>query len=105
MNQQQQQQESTFWKVCDNFGNCHCDWRYTIYGCQEESIAKILYIITTIISGILAAVAVCILYFRLNYRNQKVFEMRNGFPRPKPIESMGVFGIVFNVCMLLSSPI
>lgn len=91
-------QESTFWRVCDNFGICHCDWRYTIYDCEETEIAKILYLVTAIISGILSIVAVMILYFRLNYRNQKIFEIRNGFPRPKPIESMGLFGIIFNVC-------
>lgn len=94
-------QESTFWRVCDNFGICHCDWRYTIYDCEETEIAKILYLITAIISGILSVVAVMILYFRLNYRNQKIFEIRNGFPRPKPIESMGLFGIIFNVLQMI----
>lgn len=91
-------QESTFWRICDDFGKCHCDWRYTIYDCEETEIAKILYLITAVLSGVLSVVAVMILYFRLNYRNQKIFEIRNGFPRPKPIESMGLFGIIFNVC-------
>ena len=95
--------ESTFWRVCDEAGVCHCDWRYTIYGCEEETIAKILYTITAIITGLLATIAVGVLYFRLNYRSQKIFEIRNGFPRPKPIESMGLFGIIFNVCKPLNN--
>ncbi|KAI9478060.1 MAG: hypothetical protein EXX96DRAFT_504238 [Benjaminiella poitrasii] len=99
---------STFWRVCaENPSSseggkiCHCDFRYTIYDCEETYIGRILYIVTAVISGQLALIAIALLYFRLNYRNQKIFEIRNNFPRPKPIESMGVFGIIFNLLQMV----
>lgn len=94
------QQNSTFWRVCDNFGNCHCDFRYTIYECQETTIMKAFYITVAAVSFILGIVNMTLLYFNMHHRNQKIFVMRNGFPRPKPIESMGMFGILLNFCKI-----
>lgn len=92
---------STFWRVCDSLGNCHCDFRYTIHECQETTIIRAFYITTAAVSSVLGIVNAVLLYFNLYHRNQKIFVMRNGFPRPKPIESMGLFGVLFNLCKLL----
>jgi hypothetical protein len=100
MSTQTPPQQSTFWRICDDLGECHCDFRYTIYGCEETYIAKIIYTMTAILSAVLALVAASILYFRLNYRNQKIFDIQRGFPRPKPIESMALFGTIFNLSKL-----
>lgn len=39
-----------------------------------------------------------LLYHRLVNLKQQIFDCRTGFPRPKPIEAMGLFGIIFNFC-------
>ncbi|KAF7727795.1 hypothetical protein EC973_007026 [Apophysomyces ossiformis] len=89
--------ESTFWRICDNEQRCHCDWRLTITHCQEQQAMKIMYIGQASLSGVVAVIAMLLLYWRLVYRHQTLFDYRTGFIRPKPIESMGLFGILFNL--------
>ncbi|KAG2235780.1 hypothetical protein INT48_001006 [Thamnidium elegans] len=55
-------QESTFWRVCNDVGECHCDWRYTIYDCKEETIAIAVYIATAIVSALCTVALAGILY-------------------------------------------
>lgn len=37
-----------------------------------------------------------VLYWRMAYRQQKIFEMHGKVPRPRPIESMALFALFFN---------
>lgn len=105
-----------FWKICNDDGVCHCDWRLTIYGCEEEQQLRAMYIALAVLSGlvgvfgkplhsfvstwstlILTCIAFMVLYHRVVYLKQQIFDMRTGYPRPKPIESMAVFGTIFNL--------
>lgn len=89
-------QHSTFWRVCDDSGVCHCDWRYTIDDCEEEKIARSVYTATAVVSGIFTIALSMILYYRICIGTQKIVDMRNGFPRPRPIESMSLCGLLYN---------
>lgn len=91
-------QKSTFWRVCNDAGVCHCDWRYTIYDCKEEKSAIPVYIALAIVSGICVIVFIGILYHRIKHKKQKVFQMKKGFPRPRPVESMLMMGLIFSIC-------
>ena len=48
-------EQTEFLRICDDTGVCHCDWRLTIHGCEEESALKVIYIVDAIASGLLAA--------------------------------------------------
>lgn len=41
-----------FWRICDDQGVCHCDWRLTIYGCEEEHQLRAMYIALAVVSGL-----------------------------------------------------
>lgn len=109
-----------FWRICDDQGVCHCDWRLTIYGCEEESQLRAMYIALAVVSGLVGVfgepfhnfvsrsmtlihiqyisfAAFMVLYHRVVNLKQQIFDMRTGYPRPKPIESMAVFGTIFNL--------
>ena len=45
-------QQKYLWTVCDVDGICHCDWRLTAKGCEQEDTIKIIYIINAVISGL-----------------------------------------------------
>lgn len=100
MNLDQHPQNSTFWRICDDLGQCHCDFRYTIAYCQETYIGKALYITTAIASVVLGFVNLILIYFLVIRKKQKIIDFRNGFPRPRPTESMAVLGIIFNTCKI-----
>lgn len=89
-------QNSTFWRVCNDLGVCHCDWRYTIIDCEEEKIARSVYIATGVVSGAFTVALSIILYYRIGLGSQKIIDIRNGFPRPRPIEAMSLCGLLFN---------
>ncbi|GAA5804840.1 hypothetical protein HPULCUR_010348 [Helicostylum pulchrum] len=91
--------ESTFWRVCNDAGECHCDWRYTIYDCKEETVAIAVYIATAIVSALCTIALAGILYHRIKHKKQTIFQIRNGFPRPKPIESMCFCGFIFSLLL------
>ncbi|KAI8993699.1 hypothetical protein BDB01DRAFT_777201 [Pilobolus umbonatus] len=97
--------EPHYWRPCDENGVCHCDFRFQIFDCVESEPLRQLYLATGITSGVLTVVIIIILYIRLNYRNQTIFEIRDGFPRPKPIESMAVLGAVFNLLQAVNAAI
>ncbi|KAL1926794.1 hypothetical protein VTP01DRAFT_5440 [Rhizomucor pusillus] len=46
-----------------------------------------------------------LLYHRLVNLKQQIFDCRTGFPRPKPIEAMGLFGIIFNFLRMIHAAI
>lgn len=50
---------STFWRPCDENGICHCDWRLTIYYCEEEPAMKYIYIVNAVLSGFVGFVGRC----------------------------------------------
>ncbi|KAI9316337.1 hypothetical protein BX666DRAFT_1949550 [Dichotomocladium elegans] len=90
-----------FWKICDGQGNCHCDWRLTIYGCYEEEHMRPLYIALAAVSGLVGLGATGLLYHRVINLDQHVFDCRDRIPRPKPVESMAAFGATFNLLRMI----
>lgn len=48
--------QSTFWRICDDNGNCHCDWRLTLGDCDENDAMHIIYIINIIGSAIVSVI-------------------------------------------------
>ncbi|KAI9484572.1 hypothetical protein BDB00DRAFT_983982 [Zychaea mexicana] len=91
------EEQSEFGRICGDSGVCHCDWRLTITNCEEASALKIVYIINAVLSAVLAFTAAFIVFQRVYYHQQTLFDCRTGIPRPKPIESMGVMGVVFHL--------
>ncbi|KAG2218098.1 hypothetical protein INT45_000021 [Circinella minor] len=99
--------QTTFWRICDDEGNCHCDWRLTLGDCYEDAPMRIIYIINAIGSAIVTVIAICLLYYRIFYRKQRIFDCRTptGFVRPKPIEAMLFMAIIFNFLRMLQAVI
>ncbi|KAI8139574.1 hypothetical protein BJV82DRAFT_672544 [Fennellomyces sp. T-0311] len=93
-------EQDEFWRICDDSGKCHCDWRLTVTGCEEESAFKAMYIVNGIASGILAVAASAILFQRIYFHKQTIFDLRS-IIRPKPIESMAALGIVFHFLRMI----
>lgn len=44
--------QSTFWRICNDEGVCHCDWRLTLGDCEEDVPMRIIYIINAVLSGL-----------------------------------------------------
>lgn len=49
-----------FWKICDDNGVCHCDWRLTVYGCEEEKHMVPFYIALAAFSGLVGTMGKCL---------------------------------------------
>ncbi|KAI9260617.1 hypothetical protein BDA99DRAFT_560685 [Phascolomyces articulosus] len=122
-------QQSTFWRICDDEGNCHCDWRLTLGDCYEDTPMRIIYIINAIGSAIVTVIgrysspssfiyyglkystqhvdkSTCaLLFYRIYYRKQQIFDCRTptGFVRPKPIEAMLFMAAIFNFLRMLQA--
>ncbi|CAO3648376.1 unnamed protein product [Cunninghamella blakesleeana] len=96
--------EPSFWRLCDGY-DCHCDFRLTISHCEEANALRIINIVDIAWSGITSVVVFGILYFRVVHRKQQIFDFSGRFPRPKPIESMSVFCMLFNFFRLLHATI
>ncbi|KAI8072389.1 hypothetical protein BC940DRAFT_330549 [Gongronella butleri] len=95
-----------FWRLCDTeTGVCHCDLRMTIYNCVESEGLKIVNIVDIVWSVLATFIACGILFFRITRRNQHIFDSSSGFPRPKPIDALALFGILFNVCRIINASV
>ncbi|KAI9299887.1 hypothetical protein BJ944DRAFT_235300 [Cunninghamella echinulata] len=73
----------------------------TLDNCEESSALHIINTIDIAWSGITSVVVFGILYFRVVHRNQQIFDFSGRFPRPKPIESMSVFCMLFNLFRMI----
>ncbi|KAG2202528.1 hypothetical protein INT46_005085 [Mucor plumbeus] len=98
----------SFWLVCDenNLQNCHCDWRVTIVDCIEREPMLYIYIVNAIWSFIVAVIAVGLLWHRVINKRLPIFDFGSPFGyfiRPKPIEAMLLFGIIFNMLRVLDA--
>ncbi|CAO3633897.1 unnamed protein product [Cunninghamella echinulata] len=56
-------------------------------------------------SAMVTVIAFGILYHRVVFKNQQIFDTTGRFPRPKSIESMALFGGFFNLFRLIQSTI
>ncbi|KAI8388680.1 uncharacterized protein BYT42DRAFT_560872 [Radiomyces spectabilis] len=90
-------EQPSFWRIQDSQGRYHCDWRLTTVNCVEENALRWMYSVNAAVSGVATIIAAALLYWRLYHRNQKIFDFQTGFLRPKPIESMALFGVIFNL--------
>ncbi|CAO3634950.1 unnamed protein product [Cunninghamella blakesleeana] len=96
------QSDPSFWRLCDkNTNKCYCDFRLTITHCEQTPGLHILNIVDIVWSAVATIIALIILYWRVKYRNQQFFDLSGKYPRPKPIESMGLFGVLFNLCRIV----
>ncbi|CAO3645765.1 unnamed protein product [Cunninghamella echinulata] len=90
---------------------CHCDWRLSIYGCEESKPMFTIYIVHIIISSINLILGSIILYNRLfvigyslfsrNFRQQGPFG--SFFIRIRPLECLLTFVFLFCSLRILSS--
>ena len=48
--------QTTFWRICDDEGNCHCDWRLTLIDCYEDAPMRIIYTINAVGSAIVTVI-------------------------------------------------
>ncbi|KAI8341918.1 hypothetical protein BC941DRAFT_466819 [Chlamydoabsidia padenii] len=99
------QANQSFWRSCNRQKQCHCDWRLTVYDCEETEAIRWIYINNAIASAVVGAIGIGLLYYRLHYRGQHIFDTntQTGFIRPKPIESLVLFAIIFNFLRLAHS--
>ncbi|KAI9304405.1 hypothetical protein BJ944DRAFT_266891 [Cunninghamella echinulata] len=100
MNTNQLYEGNTFWRFYYN-GEYHCDPRITIRNCAESEAFIYMNYICIALSAVAFLAAFGLVYWRVVYRHQKFFEMHGKVPRPRPIESMGLFGILFNLCRMI----
>ncbi|CAO3653759.1 unnamed protein product [Cunninghamella echinulata] len=100
MNTNQLYEGDTFWRFYYN-GEYHCDPRITIRNCVESEAFIYMNYICIALSAVAFLAVFGLVYWRVVHRHQKFFEMHGRIPRPKPIESGGLFGILFNLCRLI----
>ncbi|KAI9309227.1 hypothetical protein BJ944DRAFT_284774 [Cunninghamella echinulata] len=98
---------SSLWMVKDKNNNDHCDFRLTSYNCAEGDFFKKMNITNAIMMLFILLVGIPLLYYRLFYLGQRLYEI-NHFTKlikikPKPIESMLFFGIIFNLLRMFNA--
>ncbi|CAO3647612.1 unnamed protein product [Cunninghamella blakesleeana] len=97
----------SLWRIQDKKNNYHCDFRLTSYDCVDADLFTKIYITNAIMSFIVLLIGTPLLYYRLFYLGQRLYDM-NHFSRfikirPKPIESMLFFGLIFNFLRMFHS--
>lgn len=96
----------TLEKVCiDDI--CHCDWRLTLQGCVEQKAMTIVHGINIGISGVTVIIGSALLCHRLFIKGHQLFDINlsKGCFRPKPIDCMLLFIVIFNFLRILTSSI
>lgn len=103
-------------------GVCHCDWRLTIYGCEETNAMWWIYLVNIILSALVitvgtlaAAVAheglfltsviksitpgIGLLIHRLGFKGHSLWDYKRGKGclRPKPVDCMLCLLTVYNI--------
>ncbi|KAI7892991.1 uncharacterized protein EV154DRAFT_502938 [Mucor mucedo] len=88
-------------------GICHCDWRLTLQDCVESRVMTIIHGINVGISGITVIIGIILLSHRVIIKGHRLFDrsLSKGCFRPKPIDCMLLFIILFNLLRLISSTI
>lgn len=88
----------TLARVCVN-GVCHCDWRLTLQDCVEGKAMTIVHGINVGLSGITVVVGIILLLHRVVIKGHRLFDINlaKGCFRPKPIDCMLLFIIIFNL--------
>ncbi|KAI8149705.1 hypothetical protein BJV82DRAFT_588980 [Fennellomyces sp. T-0311] len=92
-------------RICVD-GICHCDWRITVYNC-EESVAMVnANLGNIVISGFAAVFGIVLLIYRIWVKGHSLWICHVGarfFLRPKPVDSMLAFFAIFNTLQTVSS--
>ncbi|KAL0135879.1 hypothetical protein V8B55DRAFT_1369983 [Mucor lusitanicus] len=96
----------TLARVCVD-GVCHCDWRLTLQDCVEGKAMTIVHGINVGLSGITVVVGIILLLHRVVIKGHRLFDVNiaKGCFRPKPIDCMLLFIIIFNLLRLISSTV
>lgn len=106
-------------RICVN-GVCHCDWRLTLQDCVESRAMTIVHGINVGLSGITVIVGkihrqspfiakllivfsyigAVLLIHRVFIKGHRLFDrnITKGCFRPKPIDCMLLFIVIFNLC-------
>ncbi|OBZ85965.1 hypothetical protein A0J61_05998 [Choanephora cucurbitarum] len=94
----------TLSRVCLD-GVCHCDWRLTIRDCAESEAMTIVYGIHAGLSGMNFLIGSALLFNRVILKGHTLFDASasKGCFRPKPIDCMLLFLIIFNLLRLILS--
>ncbi|KAI9266048.1 hypothetical protein BY458DRAFT_216660 [Sporodiniella umbellata] len=96
---------SSFWHPCygENDTDCHCDWRMTITDCVERNYIFKLFTICLSWNVVLIIPTLSVLYDRLIVKKRVVFERvpHTMFIRPRPIEALSVWMLLFIVCRVI----
>ncbi|CAO3653756.1 unnamed protein product [Cunninghamella echinulata] len=100
MNTNQLYEGNTFWRFYYD-GEYHCDPRVDINYCVESEIFLYMNYVCIALSAVAFVSTFGLIYWRVVHRHQKFFEMHGKVPRPRPIESMGLFGTLFNLCRMI----
>ncbi|RCH86739.1 hypothetical protein CU098_008081, partial [Rhizopus stolonifer] len=102
----QQHDLETLARVCKD-GVCHCDWRLTLQDCVESKPMTIIHGIHIGLSGITVLLGIVLLTYRVVFKGHRLFDINlsKGCFRPKPIDCMLLFIIIFNLLRLISSTV
>lgn len=50
--------DKTFWLICDEANQCHCDWRVTIVNCAEGHVMFYIYVVNAIFSFLVSLLGI-----------------------------------------------
>ncbi|KAI8332494.1 hypothetical protein BC941DRAFT_436844 [Chlamydoabsidia padenii] len=93
-------ENNTLSHLCSD-GSCHCDFRLSIYHCDESEKLFQLVLVALIMASINSAIGMGIVLHRLVYQSQTVFNKQSSvrrrfFLRPRPIDTIFFFTTVFS---------
>ncbi|KAI9287336.1 hypothetical protein BC943DRAFT_319548 [Umbelopsis sp. AD052] len=95
---------SNFWLSCNAAGeNCHCDWRLTYVSCEESYAIDIIFKINVVWSAIVSLLAAALLIHRIFCQGQRLYDMKRGYLRPQPVETLLVLAVIYNILRMVHS--
>ncbi|KAI9279011.1 hypothetical protein BDA99DRAFT_21352 [Phascolomyces articulosus] len=89
-------------------GVCHCDWRISIYDCQESVAMWYVNAVNIAIAAISVIIGLFMFVHRVFIKGHTLWYHPNalaGFLRPRPVDCMLLLFILYNIFRILSSAI
>ncbi|KAI8138687.1 hypothetical protein BJV82DRAFT_286069 [Fennellomyces sp. T-0311] len=87
-------------------GVCHCDWRLTLQDCVEGHAMWYVNVVNIAISAVAALFGIGLLFYRIGVKGHSLWTNNGpsrGCLRPKPVDSMLVLLLMFNLLRLVTS--
>ncbi|KAI9027196.1 hypothetical protein CLU79DRAFT_740773 [Phycomyces nitens] len=97
--------QKVYWLLCDENNKCYCDWRLNLDNCVLKGQIRAILIAGSVFLILTGFTALGILYHRIRYKNQKLWErdIASGLFIPRPVDSLLLMTVLHNFTRAIQS--